>query len=99
MAGAQAEGAAFPEAVAMETAAVEMGPRAPVVETAVETAPKLGTTVAPEVRVKTRVDPLLGASMDAVVREPMIEEDAPIRSAHMSEATSSSHGGSGAAGR
>jgi hypothetical protein len=99
MAGAQAEGAAFPEAVAMETAAVEMGPRAPVVETAVETAPKLGTTVAPEVRVKTRVDPLPGASMDAVVREPMIEEDAPIRSAHMSEATSSSHGGSGAAGR
>jgi hypothetical protein len=81
------------EAVAVETVAVEMESTTPVAETAVEATPGLGTTVAPEVRVETRVCPLRGASMDVVVREPVIEEAVLIRLAPMSEATSSSRGG------
>jgi hypothetical protein len=41
----------------MEMAVVEIEPTAPVAETAVEAAPGLGTTIAPEVKVETRVDP------------------------------------------
>jgi hypothetical protein len=81
------------EAVAVETVAVEMESTTPVAETAVEATPGLGTTVAPEVRVETRVCPLRGASTDVVVREPVIEEAVLIRLAPMSEATSSSRGG------
>jgi hypothetical protein len=53
----------------------------------------LETIVAPEVRVETRVDPLLRASTDIVVGEPVIEEVALIRSTPMSETTSTSRGG------
>jgi hypothetical protein len=92
VAGAQVKVAAIPEVVVMETAAVEMEPTAPMAETVVEAAPGLGTTVAPEVRVEKRVDPLPGASTDVVIREPVIEEVVPIRLTPMSETNSSSRG-------
>jgi hypothetical protein len=46
----------------MEETAVEMKPVEPVAEMIGGTAPKLGTTIAPEMRVETRVDPLPEAS-------------------------------------
>jgi hypothetical protein len=55
------------------------------------TNPKLGTAVAPEERVETHVDLL--PSTDVVMRDPEIEEAAPIRSAPMSKVMSSSRGG------
>jgi hypothetical protein len=77
----------------MEMATVEAEPTEPIAEAIEREARELGTTTVPEVRVEKRVDPLLGASTDVVVREPVIEEDAPIRSAPMSETTSTSRGG------
>jgi hypothetical protein len=77
----------------MEASTVEMEPAEPVAETAEGTTPELGTTVAPEMRMKTRVYPLPRASTDVVVRETIIEEVAPIRSAPMPEVKSSSRGG------
>jgi hypothetical protein len=65
----------------MDTVDVETKPAEPVAKTAEGTALGLGTTVAPELRTETRVDPLLGARTDVVVREPIIEEATPIRSA------------------
>jgi hypothetical protein len=70
MAGAQAEGATIHEAVAMEMATVEAEPSALATRVIEGTAPELGTTVAPKVRVETRVDSLPGTSTDVVVREP-----------------------------
>jgi hypothetical protein len=43
--------------------------------------------------VETHVDVHLGTSTEVVVREPEVQEAAPIRSAPMSEATSTSRGG------
>jgi hypothetical protein len=83
----------IPKVVAVEMAVVEMEPTAPVAEMVVDTAPELGTTVAPEVRLEARVGPLPGASTDVVVCEPVIKEVALICSAPMSETTSSSCGG------
>jgi hypothetical protein len=97
MAGAQAEGAAIPEAVAMETTTVEAEPAAPVAKATEGAAPMLGTSVAPEVGVETRVDPLPGASTDVVVRKLIIEEVAPICLVPMSETTSTKPWGSRAA--
>jgi hypothetical protein len=91
--GAQTEEATIPEAVAMQMVVVETKPTELVAETAEGTAPELGTTVAPKLRMGTRVDPLSGSSTYVVVREPIIEEVAPIRSAPMPEVTSSSRGG------
>jgi hypothetical protein len=93
MTGAQAEGVAIPEAVAMEMTAMEAEPTSLVAEATEGVAPELGTIVGLEVRVETRVDPLLGASTDIVVGEPVIEEVALIRSTPMSETTSTSRGG------
>jgi hypothetical protein len=93
MTGAQAEGVVIPEAVAMETATVEAEPTTPVAGAIGGAAPELGTTAAPEVRVETQVDPLPGASMDVVVREPIIEDAALIRSVPMSPTTSTSRVG------
>jgi hypothetical protein len=70
LAGAQTEGVAIPEAVAMETATVVTEPTEPIAETAEGTAPRLGTIVAPELSAETRVDPLPGASTNVVVHEP-----------------------------
>jgi hypothetical protein len=72
---------------------VEDDPTTLIAEATEGAAPELGTTVAPEVRVEMRVGPLPGASMDVVVREPVIEEAASIRSAPMLEMTSTSHVG------
>jgi hypothetical protein len=77
----------------MDTVDVEMEPIEPVAEMVAGTTPGLGATVAPELSVETRVDPLLGASTDVVVCEPSIEEVAPIRSSPMPEVASSRHGG------
>jgi hypothetical protein len=74
----------------MEATAVGRSPQA---ETTEGTVPKLGTTVAPRLRMETRVDPLPRASTDVDVCEPIIEEAALIRSSPMPEATSSSRGG------
>jgi hypothetical protein len=74
--------------MAMETVAKETQPVEPVVETMEGIAPRLGTAVAPWLKMEMRVNPLLGASTDVVVREPIIEEVKPIRSAPMPEASS-----------
>jgi hypothetical protein len=57
------------------------------------TAPELGTIVAPDVGVEAHVDSLPGMSTDVVVHEPETEETVSIRSAPMSEPTSTSRGG------
>jgi hypothetical protein len=77
----------------MEMTAMEAEPTSLVAEATEGVAPELGTIVGLEVRVETRVDPLLGASTDIVVGEPVIEEVALIRSTPMSETTSTSRGG------
>jgi hypothetical protein len=74
----------------MEETVVETEPAGPVAKTTEGT---LGTTVAPELKMETRIDPLPGESTDVVVREPIIEEAMPIHSAPMPVATSSSCGG------
>jgi hypothetical protein len=79
--------------VALETTTVETEPAASAAKVDQGAAPELGTTVALEMRVETRVDPLSGTSTDVVVREPEIEETASIRAAPMAGATSTSHGG------
>jgi hypothetical protein len=93
VAGARAEEAAIPEAVAMEIATVEEEPTTPVAKVIEGTTPEMGTAVAPEVRMETRVDALPRASMDIVVRKPIIEEATPIHLVPMSELTSTSYGG------
>jgi hypothetical protein len=93
MTATQAEGAEIPEAVAMETTTVEAEPTAPVAATIEGATPELGTATTLEVRVETQVDPLPGASTNVVIREPVIEEAVPIRSAPMSKTTSTSRGG------
>jgi hypothetical protein len=77
----------------METAATETMATRPVAEAAMVTAPRPGTTVAPELSAEARVDPHPEASTNLVVREAVIEEAAPLRSAPMLETGSSSRGG------
>jgi hypothetical protein len=93
MIGARAEGAAILEAVAKESTTMEAEPTTPVAGAIEGATLERGIAVAPEVRVETHVDLLPGMSTDVVVREPEIEEAAPIRSAPMSKATSTSCGG------
>jgi hypothetical protein len=57
------------------------------------TVPELGVAVAPEVTVETHVDAHSRTSTKIVVREPEIQDVAPIRSAPMAGATLTSHGG------
>jgi hypothetical protein len=57
------------------------------------TTPEPEAAVAPEVVVGAHADAHLGASTEVVVCEPEIQDVAPIRSAHMVEATSTSRGG------
>jgi hypothetical protein len=77
----------------METATVEVEPSTPATGVTEGTTPMLGIAVAPVVRLEAHVDFLPGMSTEVVVREPEIEEVAPIRSVPMSEATSTSGGG------
>jgi hypothetical protein len=83
----------IPEAVAMEMATVEAEPIAPAAAVTEGAGPKLETTTIPEVRLETRSNPLPRTSTDVVVSEPVIEEAASIRSAPMSETTSTSRKG------
>jgi hypothetical protein len=91
--GSQTDEAAIPEAVAMESTAMETELAEPVAEMTEGTTPELGTTVAPELRMETRVDSLPGATTDVIVRKPIIEDVELIHLAPMPEATSSSRGG------
>jgi hypothetical protein len=68
LAGAQAEGVAIPEVVAIETATVETVATEPVIEATAATTPELGTTVAPESNVEAWVDPHPEASTNIVIR-------------------------------
>jgi hypothetical protein len=77
----------------METTIIEAEPLAPTTGVTKETTPELGAVMAPKVRVEMCVDSHPGTSMDVVVREPEIEEAAPIRLAPMAEAMSTSRGG------
>jgi hypothetical protein len=83
----------IPKAVDMETITVEAEPSAPATGVTEGTAPELGTIVAPDVGVEAHVDSLPGMSTDVVVHEPETEETVSIRSAPMSEPTSTSRGG------
>jgi hypothetical protein len=76
----------------METATVEAEPLALATGVTEGTTPELGTAIASEVRVETRVVSLPRTSTDVVVREPEIEEAMLILSAPMSEAVSTSRG-------
>jgi hypothetical protein len=76
----------------METSVLETVTE-PAVEVTTATAPGSVTTVAPEASAEARIDPQLEASTQFVVREAVIEEAAPLRSAPMPETGSSSHGG------
>lgn len=86
-------GATIHEVVAMETAAVETLATEPAAEAVTVIAPRLGTTIAPEPSAKARVDPHPEAGTKVVIREAMIEDVAPLRSAPMPETGSSSCGG------
>jgi hypothetical protein len=77
----------------METAIVETEATKPAVEVVTATAPGSGTTVAPEANAEERADPHPEASTQVVVREAMIEDVVPLRSAPMLETGSSSRGG------
>jgi hypothetical protein len=81
------------EAVAMETVTEGAEPSTPATAMAEGTASELGAAIAPEVRVETQVDSHLGTSTEVVVCETEVQETAPIHSAPMSEATSTSRGG------
>jgi hypothetical protein len=93
LAVAQAEGTTIPEVVAMETATVEAVTTEPVVEAATTTTLALGTTVAPEASAGAQVDPQPEANTQVVIREVMIEDATPLRSAPMLETGSTSSGG------
>jgi hypothetical protein len=88
MTGAEAEGSAIPEAVPVEGQATET-------QGAGE-APKLMEVASGEAPVMAGEgcdDVLPGSTLEVVVRSPEIKDAEPIRSAPMSEATTSSHGG------
>jgi hypothetical protein len=83
----------IPEAVPMETTAVETESTEPVVGATTATAPGSGTTVALEPSAEARVDPQLEASTQVIVREVMIEDAASLRLAPMPETGTTSRGG------
>jgi hypothetical protein len=86
MTEAQVEGAAIPEAVAIEGVL----PEAEALEGA---ASRPEVPIAPETTNEVRGDALPESSMDVVVRSPEIQDAKPIRAAPMSEATTTSRGG------
>jgi hypothetical protein len=65
----------------------------PLAEVTEGTVPEPEAAVAPEVVVGVHVDALPEVSTEVVVQSPEIQDVAPIRSAPMAEAMSTSHGG------
>jgi hypothetical protein len=83
--GPQIEEGAIPEVVAMETTTVEAATAEPAVEQT--------TTSARKPKVQTQVESQPGLSSKAMVREAMVEDATPLRSAPMPETGTSSCGG------
>jgi hypothetical protein len=84
--GAEVEGSTIPEAVPVEGVVPEAK-----VATGAATEPIV--IAAPGVAEEVRGDALPEASLEVVVRSPKIQDAEPIRSAPMSEATTSSRDG------
>jgi hypothetical protein len=74
----------------MEMATEEVEIAAPVAEVTKGTTPNPEAAVAPEAIVGVHVDALPRTSTEVVVRSPEIKDAAPIRSAPMAEATTTS---------
>jgi hypothetical protein len=81
------------EAVAMEMATAEAECSVPATRVTEGTITEPGAAVAPEVVVEAHVKAHPTTSTEVVVCEPEVQEVAPIRSAPMSEGTSTSRGG------
>jgi hypothetical protein len=87
--GAQAEGSTIPEAVPVEGLAPETQGAAGAAPEPAEVA----SGGAPAIAGEERVDVLLELNLEVVVRSPEIQDAELIRSAPMSGAATSSHGG------
>jgi uncharacterized membrane protein len=84
--GAKVEGSTIPEAVPVEGVV-------PVTKVATGAATEPMETAAPGVTEEVRGDALLEVNLEVVVRSPEIQDAEPIRSAPMSEATTTSRDG------
>jgi hypothetical protein len=87
--GAEVEGSTIPEAVPIEG----IIPEAEVAAGAATEPAEIASGVAPGVAEEVRDDVLSESSLELVVRSPEIQDEEPIRSAPMSEAAATSHGG------
>jgi hypothetical protein len=87
--GAEVEGSTIPEAVPIEG----IIPEAEVAAGAATEPAEIASGVAPGVAEEVRDDVLSESSLELVVRSPEIQDEEPIRSAPMSEAVATSHGG------
>jgi hypothetical protein len=93
MAGAQAEGSSIPEAVAFQTATEEVEVVVSLTGLMEGATPEPEAAVATKVVVGAHVDALPEASTEVVMLLTEILNPAPIRSASMAEAMSTSRGG------
>jgi uncharacterized membrane protein len=84
--GAEVEGSAIPEAVPVEGVVPEA-------KVATEAATQPAEMAAPGVTEEGHGDALPEVNLEVVVRSPEIQDAEPIRSAPMSEATTTSRGG------
>jgi hypothetical protein len=84
--GVEVEGSAIPEAVPVEGVVPEA-------EVATEAATELAEVAAPGVAEEERDNALPEVNLEVVGRSPEIQDAEPIRSAPMSEATTTSRGG------
>jgi hypothetical protein len=84
--GAEVEGSTIPEAVPVEGVVPET-------EVATEAATEPAEMAAPGVTEEGHGDALPEVNLEVVVRSPEIQDTEPIRSAPMSEATTTSRGG------
>jgi hypothetical protein len=91
--GEQAGRSTIPEVVAMETATEKVEAVVPTAEVAEGATPDLEVLVAPEVIVGVHVDVLPEVSTEMVMQSPEIQDAAPIRSAPMAEAITTSRNG------
>jgi hypothetical protein len=87
--GVEVEGSTIPEAVPVEGIVPETEVAAGAATEPVE----IASGVAPGAAEEVRDDVLPKSSLEVVVRSPEIQDAEPIRSAPMSEATTTSHGG------
>jgi hypothetical protein len=87
--GAEVEGSTIPEAVPIEG----IMPEAEVAAGAATEPAEIASGVALGVAEEVRDDVLPESSLEVVVRSPEIQDEEPIRSAPMSEAAATSHGG------